>query len=268
MPDPAPVKRACDACHRRKVKCIGEGLLVCRNCRQAGLKCTYNAIPQKKGPKGCRAKVISELRENQRRTTSLSKSTQEPSIGSHSPPPSLSPSSSRYSESLSPQLIDSCVDFFFDNLYPTQPILDRDRLQCTISIMYESVEAWCLVASLCAYMLIQPNMELAPGVHGEHESDLGSNLEWGKRLLAETIEVRKGCNYVEFPTLDSVTISFFFFGSNFCLEKHNLAWFHLREATTLALFLGMHHEDTYLQIDAVEAKLSRRLFWVLFVTER
>lgn len=32
----------------------------------AGLACTYNAIPQKKGPKGSRAKVLAEIREHQR----------------------------------------------------------------------------------------------------------------------------------------------------------------------------------------------------------
>ncbi|CCC13727.1 unnamed protein product [Sordaria macrospora k-hell] len=57
------VKRACDACHRRKVKC--DGINPCRNCHASQLTCTYNAIPQKKGPKGSRAKVISELRETQ-----------------------------------------------------------------------------------------------------------------------------------------------------------------------------------------------------------
>lgn len=175
---------------------------------------------------------------------------------------------SRSSQTLSRHLIESCTDFFFKNLYPTQPILDRERLRHTTSIMYDSVEAWCLIASLCAYMLIQPNMELSPEALTDMETDVGSNLAWGKRLLAETMEVRKGCNYIEAPTLDSVTISFFFFGSNFCLEKHNTAWFHLREATTLALFLGMHQEETYLHADGVDSKLSRRLFWLLFVTER
>ncbi|KFX95023.1 hypothetical protein V490_04041, partial [Pseudogymnoascus sp. VKM F-3557] len=65
------VKRACDACHRRKVKC--DGLSPCRNCSSAQLACTYNAIPQKKGPKGSRAKVISELREQNRQNALSSK---------------------------------------------------------------------------------------------------------------------------------------------------------------------------------------------------
>ncbi|KAF4624622.1 hypothetical protein G7Y89_g13549 [Cudoniella acicularis] len=39
-------KRACDACHRRKVKC--DGINPCRNCSSAQLSCTYHAIPQGK----------------------------------------------------------------------------------------------------------------------------------------------------------------------------------------------------------------------------
>ncbi|KUJ19143.1 uncharacterized protein LY89DRAFT_478685 [Mollisia scopiformis] len=49
------VKRACDACHRRKLKC--DGINPCRNCSSAQLSCTYHAIPQQKDPKGSRAKL-------------------------------------------------------------------------------------------------------------------------------------------------------------------------------------------------------------------
>ena len=63
MTSAPPVKKACDACHRRKVRCSGS--VPCKNCGQANLQCTYLAIPQKKGPKGSRAKVISEIRDTQ-----------------------------------------------------------------------------------------------------------------------------------------------------------------------------------------------------------
>lgn len=39
------------SCRRRKVKCT-EGTNPCKNCTYAGYTCTYNAILQKKGPKG------------------------------------------------------------------------------------------------------------------------------------------------------------------------------------------------------------------------
>ncbi len=114
------VKRACDACHRRKVKC--DGINPCRNCSSAQLSCTYNAIPQKKGPKGSRAKVISELRETQRQT-SLSAKVQNRMNGIPTPPvsPTLAPTPGM----LTPEVVKDCVDFFFANVYPSMPVLDR-----------------------------------------------------------------------------------------------------------------------------------------------
>ena len=65
-----------------------------------------------------------------------------------------------------------------------------------------------------------------------------------------------------------VMTSFFFFGTYFCLDLHGTAWFHLREATTLALSSGMHDESTYKHLNRQERSRRRRMYWLLFVTER
>ena len=253
-------KRACDACRKRKIKCLadsGRGLRPCKNCSQSHLKCTYDAVPQKKGPKGSRAKVISELRANQRLLNRRD---------AFSSPPG-SPSSPR--TPLPPDVVHHCVDFFFSNMYPTQPILHRTSLQQAIGNTHRSIEAYCLVTSLCAYMMIQPNMRLpATSPSADNDADLGSTTMLGMSLLSEALEARKDLSYYENVSLASVTTSFFLFGCHFCLEKHSAAWFHLREATTLALLAGMHQEDTYRAGNLLELTLRRRLFWLLFVTER
>jgi len=96
----------------------------------------------------------------------------------------------------------------------------------------------------------------------------GANIVSGNLLLEETLRVRKSYDHLETPTMNSLVTSFFLFGCYFGLDLHNKAWFHLREATTLAHILAMQKEDTYLQFDAVEASRRRRLYWLLFVTER
>ncbi|KAK5676497.1 hypothetical protein LTS10_010798 [Elasticomyces elasticus] len=254
------IKRACDACHRRKVKCIGDGTRPCRNCTAAGLTCTFNAIPQKKGPKGSRAKVISELRETQRQTQLVAAQMQD-----------LPPQSAPYlprSGLVSVEMITLCVDYYFLHLYPTQPILHRVKVGETIGRMETDVEAYCLVMSLCAYMMIQPNLVLPPGAFDGLEVAPQSSYQLGQMLLHETLRVRKCYDYVETPTVWTIITSFFIFGSHFCLDKHNTAWFHLREATTLAQILGMHDESAYRSVDVVESSRRRRLYWLLFVTER
>ncbi|KAH8815955.1 hypothetical protein F5884DRAFT_203560 [Xylogone sp. PMI_703] len=256
------VKRACDACHRRKVKC--DGINPCRNCSSAQLSCTYHAIPQKKGPKGSRAKVISELRETQRQTT-LSSKVANRLNGIASPPcsPTLAPSPGL----LTQEMIKECIEFFFANMYPTLPILHRGRLEQQAVYAEQNIDTYCLLTSLCAFMMIQPGMGI-PGDPLGLDALPGANLVSGTMLMEETLRVRKGYDHLESPTLNSLVTSFFLFGCYYGLDMHNKAWFHLREATTLAHILNMQKEETYLQFDQIESSRRRRLYWLLFVTER
>ncbi|KAI9695164.1 MAG: hypothetical protein M1820_008870 [Bogoriella megaspora] len=258
----APAKRACDACHRRKVKCIGDGSSPCKNCASAGLQCTYNAVPQKKGPKGSRAKVISELRETQQRSPPALFGTQGYS-GASSPSFAL-----RTPGLLTAETVTACVEFFFQHIYSTQPILHRIRVQEAVMAADQSNEAYCFVCALCAFVMIQPNIVL-PDISSDSPTRSPiSATGLGTMLLEEAVRVRKGLNYMETPNIVSVIISFYLFGSYYSLDQQNTAWYHLREATTLSLAIGIDHEDSYAVGDPVDNACKRRLFWLLFVTER
>lgn len=173
---------------------------------------------------------------------------------------------------LSMELITTCVEYYFTNLYPTQPILHRQKLGEIISLMEVDLEAYCLIVSLCAYMLIQPNIQtgevLSPGAYTCKERQPQPALLLGPTLLQEAIRVRKAVNYQETPTILSIITSFFLFGSHFCLDKQNTAWFHLREATTLTHILRLQDEEHYRTPDIIENTRRRRLYWLLFITER
>ncbi|KAL8748365.1 MAG: hypothetical protein Q9184_007356, partial [Pyrenodesmia sp. 2 TL-2023] len=257
-------KRACDACHRRKVRCNGQQS--CGNCLQAGLACTYDAIPQKKGPKGSRAKVISELRlrEGQKKAEHR----RQDSYFGHGSPTS-SPSSPTLPTLLNQDLIDGCTDFYFANMYPTMPILHKEQIWRLVVNMDSSIEAYCLLCVFCAFMLIQPSIETKAGQAIKTlERSLSNNTSLGKTLLDGALRRRKAYDYIEKPSVSAVITSFFAFGCFFGLDKHNTAWFHLREATTLAQTIGMQDEKTYVSVDSAESARMRRLFWLLFVTER
>ena len=266
------VKRACDACHRRKVKC--DGLSPCRNCSSAQLACTYNAIPQKKGPKGSRAKVISELRE-QNRQSALSHKAHARLLGLNAAaaagglqsPPLCAPSLAPTPGLLTPELIAACIDFFFVNMYPSCPILHRGKLEAQARFADRDLDTYCLLTSLCAFMMIQPGMPV-PGDPMGLDSMPGANVMSGTMLMEETIRCRKGYDHLEAPTLGSLATSYFLYGCYFGLDIHTKAWFHLREATTLAHILGMNKEETYMTHDVIDSSRRRRLYWLLFVTER
>lgn len=258
-----PFKRACDSCHRRKVKCIGEGTSPCKNCVSAGLACTYNAIPQKKGPKGSRAKVLSELRENQRNAQLAAGFPADIGFDGRT----LSSTFSRTHGLVPPALVESCIDFFFAHVYPTQPVLHRQKAQEAAVNMDRSTEAYCMIVSLCAYVMIQANMTVSPTVLSRPEMAQMSNVGIGHVLLEESVRVRQGYDYRENPTHWTVLTSWFYSGSYFGLGRENTAWMYLRDATSQAQLLGMHDEETY-KHDPLDISRKRVLYWLLFIAER
>lgn len=186
--------------------------------------------------------------------------------GSGSPP--TSPAPSTISGVLTLQMIDGCTHFFFAQLFPTMPILQNEQLGQWIADMNCSVEAYCLLASLCAFVLIQPGIEIKIWKGADGLGGPSNNTGLGIMLLEEAQRVRKAHDYIDNPTIASVMTSFFLFGCCFGLNKHNAAWFHLREATASAQLLGMQEESYYLDGYVKETSRKRRLFWLLFITER
>ena len=223
------------------------------------MSCTYDAIPQKKGPKGSRAKVISELRERQSDPINPRPEYRSPPRSpTYDPTPGL----------LGPDLTTACLEFFFAHMYPTMPILQREQIGLLVGSMTHSVESYCLVVALDAFMLIQPGIAQHVPFSMDEPSGAITNPRMGAALMDEVVRVRKGYDYVEHPSVHTVITSFFLFGCCFGLNKHNTAWVHLREATALAQILGMQDESTYAFGDQKENATNRRLFWLLFVTER
>ena len=228
------------------------------------MTCTYNAIPQKKGPKGSRAKVISELRETQR-ATSLSAKVQSRLNGMPSPPctPSLSPNTGL----LSNELIKDSIDFFFANMYPIMPVLNRHRVEQQAMYVDQSLDSYCLLTSLCAFVLLQPGMTM-PGNDPLFQLP-GANITSTNLLLEEALRVRKGYDYTANPSLSTLCTSYFIYGCYYALEMHEKAWYHLREATTLAHISGITREEKYMQHgDPIESSRLRRLYWLIFMAER
>lgn len=166
------------------------------------------------------------------------------------------------------EMIDGCTEFFLAHLFPTIPILHDQQLKQWIADMNCSGEAYCLLASLSAFVLIQPGIEIKIGAGADGLAGPSNNTALGMMLLDEALRVRKAHDYIENPTITSIITSFFLFGCCFGLNKHNSAWSHLREATASAQILGLQEESSYLDSYAKDTSRKRRLFWLLFITER
>ena len=64
-PERKLLKRACDACKVRKIKC--SELPPCEGCKVAGISCTFKKVPGLRGPRTLRAKTVQQINQQQKR---------------------------------------------------------------------------------------------------------------------------------------------------------------------------------------------------------
>jgi hypothetical protein len=163
--------------------------------------------------------------------------------------------------------VESCIEYFFNHVYPSQPVLNRQKAQEAAINMDRSTEAYCMIVALCAYVMIQANHKVSVNLLPRAEMAHMPNVGVGHVLLEESVRVRQGYDWRENPTHLSVLTSWFYSGCYFGLARENTAWSYLRDATTQAQLLGMHDEETY-KHDPMDTSRKRVLYWLLFIAER
>lgn len=126
-------------------------------------------------------------------------------------------------------------------------------------------EAYAFLCALCAATIVQldaatqvPEVKPLPG-----RPALASEM-----FIEECLRVRRDIDYVGNPTTITVMTSFFVFAYYGNIERSEKAWHYLQESISFAENLDMDDESSMLKLDSVEAQWRRRLYWLLFITER
>ncbi|KAK3072253.1 hypothetical protein LTR53_007152 [Teratosphaeriaceae sp. CCFEE 6253] len=343
-PSTKVLRRACDCCRKRKVKC--DGLDPCTPCTKAAIRCAYLQPPKKKGPKGLRsARVLHALRRiddtvsgssaapenaghhgafgNWGWSSATSPVTKQPSAWA--PPTSVSPDeayhhqlaptslptnprshdlpqplvqpalyrsdtqhstwslqtapepapdntrmvlppilSNNFPQRMTGDSFSPYMQLFFEHMFPIMPILDQNfyldpRLYADPRAL--GLDQYCLLCALCAATIVQLDASVPQpaSLHTKAMDDV---------FAEECVRERKGYDYVAPTSTLSCMTSFFLFTYYGNHENHTKAWFYLQEAITFSQMLNMDDEETYTKLDPVEAGWRRRMYWLLFVTER
>ncbi|KAH8428330.1 putative C6 transcription factor (AmyR) [Aspergillus melleus] len=164
------------------------------------------------------------------------------------------------------------VNVFLKYLFPIMPVVRRERLQQDCHQPEQlSSQRYAFLASLCALTHIQLKLDGAMSAsnppHPQASVD-GHSIMSGEELLAEAVRARKDCDLVDEMSIESLLTSFFLFAAYGNLDKQDHAWFYLCQATSMVFTLGLHRESTYSEMSTEDAEEKRRIFWLLFVTER
>lgn len=127
----------------------------------------------------------------------------------------------------------------------------------------DDVETWTLAYALCAATGAQLRLDAQYGATsspGDHSIT--------DRFAAEAERIRTMSDYRENATITGILIPFFLQMYYSSKKKRCTATLLLREALTLCELLGLDKESTYVVLEQEEQKFRRKLFWLLFITER
>lgn len=199
-----------------------------------------------------------------------------------SQPPSQSPLMSHQSQlqpqnqsrsqsgRLSAMVILAHINVYLKYLYPIIPVVNSEQiLNDSQQPEHLTAQRYAFVTALCAATHVQLQLDamIDPSSSSAYyDSSLALS---GIEILTEATNARNECNNIcEQVTLESLLTSFFLFAAYGNLDRQDQAWFYLSQATSMALTLGLHREATYSAFGEEEAEERRRVFWLLFVTER
>jgi hypothetical protein len=129
---------------------------------------------------------------------------------------------------------------------------------------------YCFLTALSAAVIVQLNVtESLSGLNSQALNPEMMPLSCSASFFArESLRARGDCDFIECADEYTTLSSFFLFAYYGNMEQSRSAWYYLREAISFALSLGLDDPETYLGLDAETHQRRRRLFWLLFVTER
>lgn len=228
-------RRACDSCKVRKIKC--SEVPPCEGCSASGIECTFTTRQATRGPKGLREKTIQKINQRTKPAT-----------------PSSSSSGSGDDETVSH--VTDILDIYATRLFPLWPIVDAAELKDSLASGSARPGS--------------SSQRLADAVALATVGQLKLVTDWkGDAQACRRRDVAGGPDAEFANPLDDLRISFFLHVYYENLEGGgNNALLYLREAITHAQILRLEHESTYAKLSEMEQQLYRRVFWLLFVTER
>ncbi|KAF3195050.1 hypothetical protein TWF106_005779 [Orbilia oligospora] len=180
------------------------------------------------------------------------------------------------------------VKLFVEHIYPIMPVFDRNKLVSDLEFRVDdpeplSLEETAMFSALSAAVILQLNLTmegegteprgsqetaLGPSVPEETQTRIMVGGQAAASFISKSLSIRQQSDFIETPTVNWILTSFFIFSYYGHLERHTSAWYYLREAISLSLELKLHIEEPFRRKDPGESQRRKRIFWLLFVTER
>lgn len=156
------------------------------------------------------------------------------------------------------------VDLFLKHLFSIMPVFNPDAtiMDCANPERLSN-QRYAFLVALCAATHLQLNLDSATS---NGSGDDGSPS--GEQLITETLNTLRKIDPLENPTLDTLLTFFFLFAAYGNLNQPDRAWFYLSQSISFVFILNLDNTLGTLGLDHGEVEMRRRIFWLLFITER
>lgn len=242
------VKRACDACKIRKVKCSETS--PCRGCVASGIACTFKRLQATRGPRTLRAKTIQKISAAQTAPpVTLSHDSGQGDLPIDIQVPGTYHFNSAESVEPDPQQttgLPHALEIYRQRLYPIWPIVNVDEL--THGLASNAPLSHLLATTIRLATIAQLRLEtLSP------DEIPRTSLEDHDNQMS----------------LDGLRVAFFLhiYHEN-QTPGGGKSLLYLRQAITISQMMRLERESSYEGLPEAEQQMRRRVLWLLFVTER
>ncbi|KAL6710450.1 hypothetical protein ACN47E_008498 [Coniothyrium glycines] len=293
---PNRLRKACDSCSIRKVKCDESGP-PCRACVALEIPCTFERPSRRRGPPNRHAEAIKKRRLNDGDPLSGASSPQSPTNAAHA----LAQLQSSHPAQLSAEAIcplptmNALIDDFFTYIHPLCPFPHEpsfreawDRREDFSNPSFLALLA-SMIAALVSSFPRKPRLHLKTQTRHEYPSHL-SLVDKCREVCTQA----RGPGYLDRPSLnvyDACTSYFLGLTGAYVFQWRQLR-LYFAECLTIIRSLGLHKPEaqgyTYLgnvpnawgsagpnydgsrefKLDYITEQIGRRVFWTVFVGVR
>jgi len=247
------------------------------SCSKAHFDCSYAKKPLKPGPKGPRATTSNRIQKKlydiraqaaiappppHVQATPVTATGSSPDGGIDWLGDSPSPASAPLHGPSGITFDDVCtyLRIYRNKMYPVWPVVNAEEVIARLGPEMQDPEVRALAFSVCAATGAQLRLD-----DFDVKREQNSIID---RFAGEAERYRVVSDARENATINFMLIPFFLSMYYSSRKKRFTATLLLREALTLCELLDLDKEPAYATLDVDEQKWRRKVFWLLFITER
>ncbi|KAL8931364.1 MAG: hypothetical protein Q9211_007016 [Gyalolechia sp. 1 TL-2023] len=275
------LKKACDACSKRKIKCDEAGP-PCHHCREVGIPCTFARQSRRRGPRNRHADAIKEqLAIGITGDVPASPTYAAQTLASLAQQPVLS------TDTICPfALLERLVDDYFTYIHPLIPVPHEPSFRAALAARADmnNPAFLALLASMIGCLVA--SFPRRPRLHIQNlrmEALIPNSSVLLERCRRTTVEAR-GIAYLDRQqTIDDVIVAYL----QGLIAAYSFNWdacrLYLGQCVTISRVIGLHRQDgpgsasnagmngddgigSHQGGDIVLQETSRRMFWSLYST--